>query len=89
MLFIAPIGSEGSEVRERSDGVMEYIVAPAAKDVELRVIRADQIAKPGEITRQVIEHVLGAKAAVVDLTGTNPNVYYEMAIRHRLNYRPC
>jgi hypothetical protein len=80
--FIAPIGAEGSETRERSDGVMEYIVAPAASDVDLVTIRADQIAKPGQITRQVIEHVVGAKASVVDLTGANPNVYYEMAVRH-------
>jgi hypothetical protein len=80
--FIAPIGAEGSETRERSDGVMEYIVGPAAQAVDLTTIRADKIAKPGQITRQVIEHVVGAKAAVVDLTGANPNVYYEMAVRH-------
>jgi hypothetical protein len=70
--FIAPIGDEGSDVRDRSDGVMEYIVAPAAKEHELETVRADKIAKPGQITRQVIEHVVGAKAAVVDLTGANP-----------------
>jgi hypothetical protein len=80
--FIAPIGAEGSDVRERSDGVLEYIVAPAATAVGLTTIRADKIAKPGEITRQVIEHVVGARASVVDLTDANPNVYYEMAVRH-------
>lgn len=80
--FIAPIGAEDSETRDRSDGVLEYIVSPAAHSVGLTTIRADKIAKPGQITRQVIEHVVGAKAAVVDLTGANPNVYYEMAIRH-------
>jgi hypothetical protein len=35
--FIAPIGSEGSDTRERSDGVLEYIVAPAAADVGSRL----------------------------------------------------
>lgn len=80
--FIAPIGDEGSEVRDRSDGVMEYIVAPAAQQHALETVRADKIAKPGQITRQVIEHVVGARAAVVDLTEANPNVYYEMAVRH-------
>jgi hypothetical protein len=80
--FIAPIGSEGSDTRERSDGVLEYIVAPAAADLDLTAIRADKIAKPGQITRQVIEHVVAARAAVVDLTDANPNVYYEMAVRH-------
>lgn len=80
--FIAPIGEEGTEIRNRSDGVMNYIVKPAASAVGLTTVRADTIAKPGQITRQVIEHVVGAKAAVVDLTGANANVYYEMAVRH-------
>jgi hypothetical protein len=60
---------------------LEFIVAPAAKQVGLIAVRGDQIAKPGLINRQVIEHVLGTKAAVVDLTAANPNVY-GMAVRH-------
>lgn len=80
--LVAPIGASGSPERDRSDGVLEFIVAPAAQKVGLIAIRGDQIAKPGLINRQVIEHVLGAKAAVVDLTNANPNVYYEMAVRH-------
>lgn len=80
--FIAPIGPDGSEERNRSDGVLEFIVARAASELGLQAVRADQLAEPGQITLQVIEHVLGAKAAVADLTGRNPNVYYELAIRH-------
>lgn len=80
--FIAPIGEEGSAERDRSDGVLEFVVAPAAEAHGLVVVRADRIEEPGQITRQVIEHVVGARAAVVDLTGANPNVYYEMAVRH-------
>jgi hypothetical protein len=80
--FIAPIGKEGSEERYRSDGVLEYIVAPAASEVGLQAVRADKLAEPGQITVQVIEHILGARAAVADLTLRNPNVYYELAVRH-------
>lgn len=80
--LIAPIGEVGSDERDRSDGVLDYIVAPAARELGLVAVRADRIAKPGQITRQVIEHVVGARAAVVDLTAANPNVYYEMAVRH-------
>jgi hypothetical protein len=80
--FIAPIGPDGSQERSRSDGVLEFIVARAADELGLQAVRADQLAEPGQITLQVIEHVLGAKGAVADLTGRNPNVYYELAIRH-------
>jgi hypothetical protein len=80
--FIAPIGEVGSSERKRSDDVLDFIVARAANEVGLQAVRGDQLAEPGQITHQVIQHVLGAKAAVADLTGRNPNVYYELVIRH-------
>src|SRR5687767_2653966 len=83
--FIAPIGSEGSDERRRSDGVLQFIVAPAVGELGLTALRADRIAKPGQITLQVIDHLLKAKAAVADLTYQNANVYYELAVRHTAN----
>lgn len=80
--FIAPIGTEGSEQRKRSDGVRDFIVKPAVAELGLKTLRADDLASPGQITLQVIEHVLRAKAVVADLTGANPNVFYELAVRH-------
>ncbi|MGW0908436.1 hypothetical protein [Streptomyces sp. NPDC002853] len=80
--FIAPIGSEGSDERNRSDGVLEFIVKRAAQELELTAVRGDQIAEPGQINLQVLDHILRAKAAVADLTGLNPNVFYELAVRH-------
>jgi hypothetical protein len=80
--FVAPIGKEGSDIRRRSDGVRDFVVKPAVAELGLQTVRADQLAKPGQITLQVVEHVLRAKAVVADLTGANPNVFYELAVRH-------
>ncbi len=80
--YIAPIGKEDSPERKRSDGVLKFIVAHAAQELGLTAVRADQIGEPGQITIQVIDHILGAKAAVADLTDLNPNVFYELAVRH-------
>ncbi|MFE1798195.1 hypothetical protein ACFW9L_18815 [Streptomyces sp. NPDC059517] len=80
--FIAPIGSEGSDARNRSDGVLEFIVQKAAQELKLTAVRGDQIAEPGQINLQVLDHILRAKAAVADLTDLNPNVFYELAVRH-------
>lgn len=80
--FIAPIGDKGSDIRKRSDGVRDYVVKPAAKANELKTLRADDVGEPGQITSQAVQHCLKAKAAVADLTGGNPNVYYELSIRH-------
>lgn len=79
---ISPIGDEGSQERERSDGVLEFIIARAAEELGLTAVRGDQLAEPGQITLQVIDHILGARAAVADLTGLNANVFYELAVRH-------
>jgi hypothetical protein len=80
--FVAPIGEEGSDIRKRSDGVLQFIVSRAAEELNLKAVRADKISSPGQINLQVIEHVLSAKVVVADLTGLNPNVFYEVAVRH-------
>jgi hypothetical protein len=80
--LISPIGDEGTEVRHRADGVRDFIVRPALEQFELVPVRADEIATPGQITLQVIEHVLSARAAIADISGANANVFYELAVRH-------
>lgn len=86
--FIAPIGEEGSEARERSDKLMEYIVEEAVSDYDYSVTRADQMDQPGSITDQIIEKVVDSELVVADLTGHNPNVFYELAVRHATG-EPC
>ena len=80
--FIAPLGEEESGVRTRSDLILQFIVRPAAEELGLSAVRGDELAAPGQITHRVIDHLLRARAAVADLTGRNPNVYYELAVRH-------
>lgn len=82
--IIAPIGEEGSEVRRRSDQVLKHIIAPATKDCGYNTIRADKISEPGMITSQVIQHLVEDPLIIADLTSRNPNVFYELAIRHAI-----
>ena len=79
--FITPIGEKGSSERNRSDKVLREVVAKAAKELDLHALRGDRIALPVEVTAQVVHHLTEARAAVADLTGKNPNVFYELAIR--------
>jgi hypothetical protein len=79
---ISPIGEEGTEIRRRADQVLKHIISPAAKECGYESIRADTISEPGMITSQVIQHLLDDPLVIADLTGRNPNVYYELAIRH-------
>ncbi|MCE3234450.1 MAG: hypothetical protein K0Q50_630 [Vampirovibrio sp.] len=79
---IAPIGSKGSEIRRRSDKILKHIINPVIEEFDYSAIRADSMDEPGVITSQIIQHILNDELVIADLTGHNPNVFYELAIRH-------
>ena len=81
---ISPIGDAGSDTRKRSDQVLEHVVRPAVEQCGYKAMRADKIETPGMITSQVIQHIVNDPLVVADLTERNPNVFYELAIRHAL-----
>ena len=58
------------------------IVEPALEHLGPRVVRADSIDKPGTITKQIMEYLLRSRLVIADLSFHNPNVFYELAIRH-------
>ncbi|MBL8518370.1 MAG: hypothetical protein JNM76_15525 [Betaproteobacteria bacterium] len=81
---ISPIGDTDSDTRKRADQVLKHVIRPAAIECGYKAVRADEIDKPGMITSQVIQHVVNDALVVADLTERNPNVFYELAIRHAL-----
>jgi len=80
--FVTPIGEPGSEQRRHADFMLEYVIRPSLKEFGLTVIRADQMSKPGMIGKQIIEHILRSRLVVADLSFHNPNVFYELCLRH-------
>jgi DNA-binding protein Fis len=80
---IAPIGPNESDIRRRSDKVLKHIFRKALAE-KYEVIRGDEIDEPGMITSQVLRAVQEAALVVADLTGHNPNVLYELAVRHAI-----
>ena len=82
--YIAPIGKPGTDPRKHSDLFLSIIVEPALKELGLDVVRADKMGEPGMITSNVLEHIKKCKLVIADLSLLNPNVFYEMALRHVL-----
>ncbi len=82
--FITPIGEPGSAERKRADSLQNYILATAIDGIA-EIVRADEIAEPGSITAQIFSYVVETKYAVADLHGFNPNVMYELGVRHSFN----
>lgn len=83
--FIGPIGEPDSEYRKHSDLVLEHLIRPAIEPFGFTVLRADEIQNPGIINKQVFEYLLKSRLAIADLSFHNPNVFYELAIRHARN----
>lgn len=81
---ISPIGATGSPIRKRANQILKHIIEPVVSKSGYETIRADKISKPGIITSQIIEHIINDSLVIADLTGHNPNVFYELAIRHTL-----
>lgn len=84
--LVSPIGESGSETRRAADDFREFIVnrCEAIQEYKYKVLRADDIHEPGRITSQVIRKIVESDLVIADVTGANPNVYYELAIRHAI-----
>ena len=80
--IICPIGSEESESRKRSDKLFKHLFQPVLEELGYNAIRADQIDKVGNITSQIIDFLVEAPLVIADLSEHNPNVFYELGIRH-------
>ncbi len=80
--YITPIGEEGSEERQHADLFMGSLLEPALDELGLTVVRADSIGEPGMITSQIMEYIRKSRLAIADLSYLNPNVFYEVALRH-------
>ena len=80
--YITPIGEEGTEVRKHSDMMLECVISPVLEEFNLKAVRADKIAKPGLITNQILDYITKSKMVIADLSFHNPNVFYELAVRH-------
>jgi hypothetical protein len=64
---ISPIGLPGSAVRDQADAVLDYIIEPALREMEIEAIRADKLAEPGLITDQMIAGILNYDLCIADL----------------------
>ena len=81
---IAPIGSDDSKERRRIDGLLGMIRS-VLQDKGINALAAHEIDKPGSITEQIVEYLIDSKIVVADLSDLNPNVMYELAVRHFAN----
>ena len=64
------------------DAVYQHLIAPAINMAEMEPLRADEEKAGGIIQKPLFERLILCEYAVADLTTANPNVFYELGIRH-------
>ncbi|MFJ3816303.1 hypothetical protein [Streptomyces sp. NPDC090056] len=86
---VGPIGDQyaahGSPEREAYEhhlGIFEQVIAPACERYGITAVRADRIAHAGDINEQICRRVIESDLVIADVSGGNPNVMYELGLRH-------
>lgn len=58
------------------------IYVPAIKEAGFEPVRADELFTTGSVVEQIWEQIEKAKLLLADLSGKNPNVFYELGLAH-------
>jgi tetratricopeptide (TPR) repeat protein len=69
------------------DAVYAGYLKPALAEAGFAVFRADEENRAGDIRTDMFQELLLADLVVVDLSIDNPNVWYELGVRHALRAR--
>jgi hypothetical protein len=64
------------------DKYYQEIYVPAIKEAGFEPIRADELFTTGSVVEQIWEQIERAKLLLADLSGRNPNVFYELGLAH-------
>jgi tetratricopeptide (TPR) repeat protein len=69
------------------DCIYRKIITPAVAQAGLEPVRADEEKIGGTIHKPMFERLMLCPYAIADITSANPNVFYELGIRHALRPR--
>lgn len=78
---VSPIGDPGSETRISADKLFKYIISPVCKSCGFEAVRVDQINDSDSITQTIIDKLFSSELVIADISGHNPNVFFEMGYR--------
>lgn len=67
--------------------VYENIVKPLCVELGYEVIRADEYTTTKVIYDEIVQSIQNAAIVVVDISGKNPNVMYELGVAHALRQK--
>src|SRR5436305_7965208 len=66
------------------DEVYRLFISDALNAAGYKVLRADNLLSHRSILQDIIGAIASSNLIIADLTGANPNVFYELGIAHAL-----
>lgn len=81
---VMPIGETGSADYEHFGAIYREHISPAIREAGFDPKRADDTHAPGHITAELLQDLIDAPLVLVDVTSLNPNVFYELGVRHAI-----
>jgi O-acetyl-ADP-ribose deacetylase (regulator of RNase III) len=83
---IMPFGRKPGASGEEIDFDMVYreVFHEPVSSMGFQPVRCDEITRAGSIHEDMFRHIAADDLAIVDITTGNPNVFYELGVRHAL-----
>ena len=78
--IVTPIGEKDSDTRKKANAIICFI-RPIIESLKYKVFLPDTNV-PGSIMEYIVGHLYNDELVVANLTGLNPNVMYEIGVRH-------
>lgn len=80
--IITPLGNDTDPIRRQVDGIFDSTIAPVLEEFNYKPLLPHRLSIPGSINKQIVQMIHDSDLVIADLTNKNPNVMYELALRH-------
>lgn len=78
---VSPIGDAGTDIRKNADQLYQRIIKPVCEKCGFAAQRVDEFNTSNSITQEILDALNDYDLVIADLTGHNPNVFFEIGYR--------
>ena len=78
---VSPIGDAGTDIRKNADQLYQHINKPVCEKCGFAAQRVDEFNTSNSITQEILDALNDYDLVIADLTGHNPNVFFEIGYR--------
>ena len=78
---VSPIGNAGTDIRKNADQLYQHIIKPVCEKCGFVAQRVDEFNTSESINQEILDALNDYELVIADLTGHNPNVFFEIGYR--------